>query len=265
MKKLKNLKKYSLLFLVILVFIGCKNSEKEDFTSRVNELPYYNEESFTPKWIASNSKKLKSFHKIPDFSLINQNGENITQKTFENKIYVTDFFFTTCPGICPMMTKNMNLVQEAFKNDDTILMLSYSVTPIKDSVKLVESNGVYDFGLQVAENKNIIPNADFSGAVIGSSLSAVSYSQYFTDAGKDTNGVSVVDGTVPLGLTTRALKIDALFGQRINNFTGTNGTSTILTNGDAFSCGIWVYNSDWSTYVSNGGYTIFNIRRKSVS
>ncbi len=134
MRKLKNVKKYSFIVLAILFFIGCKKAKKQDVTSRVNELPYYNEASFTPKWIASNSEKLKSFHKIPDFSLTNQNGDNITHKTFENKIYVTDFFFTTCPGICPMMTKNMNLVQEAFKNDDSILMLSHSVTPTKDSV-----------------------------------------------------------------------------------------------------------------------------------
>lgn len=134
MKKLKNVKKYSFLFLIILFFIGCKNNKKEEFTSRVDVLPYYNEDTFTPKWIDSKSEKLKSFHKIQDFNLTNQNGEKITQKTFENKIYVTDFFFTTCPGICPMMTKNMNLVQEAFKDDDEVLMLSHSVTPNKDSV-----------------------------------------------------------------------------------------------------------------------------------
>ena len=82
MKKLKNVKKYSFLFLSILIFIGCKNSKKEGFTSRVDELPYYNEESFTPKWINSKSEKLKSFHKISDFNLLNQEGENVTQKKF---------------------------------------------------------------------------------------------------------------------------------------------------------------------------------------
>ncbi|APZ48135.1 SCO family protein [Polaribacter reichenbachii] len=120
--------------IAFLFFIGCKKQNNKTFTSRVSELPYYNEASFTPKWIASNSDELKKFHKIPDFEFINQNGETITQKIFENKIYVTDFFFTTCPGICPMMTKNMHLVQEAFKNDDTVLMLSHSVTPTIDSV-----------------------------------------------------------------------------------------------------------------------------------
>mgnify|MGYP003652068080 FL=1 len=128
------MKKYSFCLLLIPFFFGCKNMKKVEVASRVDELPYYNEASFTPKWLDKKSDKLESFHKIPDFKLTNQNGEIITQKTFENKIYVTDFFFTTCPGICPMMTKNMAMVQEAFKNDDEILLLSHSVTPTKDSV-----------------------------------------------------------------------------------------------------------------------------------
>lgn len=113
---------------------SCKNAKKKEVSSRVDVLPYYNEASFTPNWLDSKSDKLKSFHKIPDFNLMNQNGDKISQKTFDRKIYVTDFFFTTCPGICPMMTKNMHLVQEAFQNDNDVLMLSHSVTPTKDSV-----------------------------------------------------------------------------------------------------------------------------------
>ena len=103
-------------------------------SSRVDALPYYNEASFTPKWITSNSDALKAFHKIPDFSFTNQNGENITQNTFKDKIYITDFFFTTCPGICSMMTKNMDILQQEFINDDSVLLLSHSVTPTIDSV-----------------------------------------------------------------------------------------------------------------------------------
>ena len=133
MKKLQRIKQTSLLIFFLALFYNCKNTKKEE-VSRVEVLPYYNEASFTPKWINPKSVALKSFHKIPDFSFTNQDGKNITQKTFENKIYVTDFFFTTCPGICPMMTKNMYLIQEAFKEDETVLLLSHSVTPVKDSV-----------------------------------------------------------------------------------------------------------------------------------
>lgn len=153
MKKLQKIKKYSFLLLLIPFFYGCKNSKKKEVVSRVDELPYYNEASFTPKWIETKSDKLKLFHKIPDFSLNNQDGKNITQKTFENKIYVTDFFFTTCPGICPMMTKNMAMVQEAFKNDDEVLMLSHSVTPTKDLVPQLKQ---YALDKEIGNNWHLV-------------------------------------------------------------------------------------------------------------
>ena len=134
--------------LLIVIIISCKNKEKEEFSSRVGTLPYYNDASFTPKWIGSKNDELSSFHKIPNFELINQNGEKVTQKTFENKIYITDFFFTTCPGICPMMTISMLKLQEEFKIDTAVLFLSHSVTPTIDSVpKLKEyalDNGIMD-------------------------------------------------------------------------------------------------------------------------
>lgn len=96
---------------------------------------------------------MASFHKIPDFSLTNQNGEIVSQKTFENKIYVTDFFFTTCPGICPMMTKNMHLIQEAFKDDDKVLILSHSVTPTKDSVPQLKTYAIEN---EVGKNWHLV-------------------------------------------------------------------------------------------------------------
>ena len=76
----------------------------------------------------------KKHHKIADFELINQNGETITQDTYENKIYVADFFFTTCQTICPIMTDQMARVQIEILNDDEVMLLSHSVTPEIDSV-----------------------------------------------------------------------------------------------------------------------------------
>jgi len=134
MKKLKKTGNRNFLVLLILVAISCKNNKEETVSSRVANLPYYNEASFTPKWIATKSDVLKSFHKIPNFSFTNQDGKNITHKTFEDKIYVTDFFFTTCPGICPRMTKNMDIIQQEFIKDSSVLLLSHSVTPTIDSV-----------------------------------------------------------------------------------------------------------------------------------
>jgi protein SCO1/2 len=147
MRKLQ--KMLNRFFLLLIVFIiSCNSKKKEEFSSRVNTLPFYNDASFTPKWIGSKNDELSSFHKIPNFELINQNGEKVTQKTFENKIYIADFFFTTCPGICPMMTLSMLKLQEEFKNDTAVLFLSHSVTPTIDSVsKLKEyalENGIID-------------------------------------------------------------------------------------------------------------------------
>ena len=65
----------------------------------------------------------------------NQNGRIITQEFYNDKIYVADFFFTTCPTICPIMTENMSYVQEKIKNDSDVLLLSFSVTPEIDSVE----------------------------------------------------------------------------------------------------------------------------------
>lgn len=97
-------------------------------------MPFYNEASFTPRWLSSLDTDLDDFHSIPDFNFINQDGRVVNQNTFKNKIYVADFFFTTCPGICPKMTANMSVVADKFKNDTTVLFLSHSVTPSIDSV-----------------------------------------------------------------------------------------------------------------------------------
>ena len=154
MKLLLERKKYKvfLLFLFVITISCRKEIKKENSkvveTSRVEYLPYYNEESFTANWLIPGTKEELEFHKIPDFSLTNQLGENISHKTFENKIYITDFFFTTCPGICPQMTGNMFKIQEEFKNDNEILLLSHSVMPKTDSIsalkKYAKYNGVID-------------------------------------------------------------------------------------------------------------------------
>ncbi|WP_298327657.1 SCO family protein [uncultured Dokdonia sp.] len=142
-----------LVLLAITSFTSCNQEVKKENvkvveTSRTEYLPYYNEKSFTPNWIVPRSEEEKDFHKIPDFTLTNQLGETITQKTFDNKIYVTDFFFTVCPGICPQMADNMFKVQEAFKDDPNVVLLSHSVMPTSDTVevlkKYAENNGVID-------------------------------------------------------------------------------------------------------------------------
>ncbi len=120
--------------------IGCQKSATED--SRVTTLPFYKEATFTPYWLANNSDSLANFHQIAPFRLTNQNGRTITEKTFANKIYIADFFFTSCPGICPKMTKNMGIIQDAFIEDGDVLLLSHSVTPEFDSVSVLKNYAI---------------------------------------------------------------------------------------------------------------------------
>ena len=135
MKKL-NIKYYGII--ITLLLLSCKNNKAQKL-SRVDVLPYYQDASFTPNWLDKDDDILKDFHKIPNFNLVNQNGETITENTFNNKIYVADFFFTTCPGICPKMTTNMTVLQDEFIKDDEILLLSHSVTPSIDSVAVLKN------------------------------------------------------------------------------------------------------------------------------
>lgn len=78
------------------------------------------------------------YHTISAFGFINQDSVEITEKTFEGKIYVTDFFFTTCPSICPKMKQQMLRVYEKYKDDDRILLLSHSISR-EDSVPVLKA------------------------------------------------------------------------------------------------------------------------------
>lgn len=127
------------VLLLFLICLGCKDAKTK---SMVANLPYYKDESFTPYWLERGSEEEKNFHSVSNFSLTNQEGENITDATFSGKIYVTDFFFTSCPGICPRMTANMKEIQEAFLNEEKLLLLSHSVTPEKDSVPALKNYAI---------------------------------------------------------------------------------------------------------------------------
>ena len=126
-----------------MYLITCKNAPESTVQSgsRVDTLPFYKEATFKPFWFASNANELEDFHKISPFELINQDSVKITDKSLNNKIYVADFFFATCPGICPKMTDNMKLLQDAFINDDDVMLISHSVTPNHDTPEVLRNYG----------------------------------------------------------------------------------------------------------------------------
>ena len=128
--------KTAILGVILSVLLGCKTKKAIDKTTT---LPFFNSAMFTPEWISETSENYASIHKIGAFEFTNQEGKLVTNKTYEGKIYVADFFFTSCPGICPILTKNMRRLQDIFKNDPVVALLSHSVTPSKDSVSVLKA------------------------------------------------------------------------------------------------------------------------------
>ncbi|WP_339699596.1 SCO family protein [uncultured Marixanthomonas sp.] len=124
-------------------------------------LPIYQPNDVTAELVDTTVQHVKKYHKIADFSLTNQNGQTITQKDYKDKIYVADFFFTTCQTICPIMTDHMVKIQEKVKNDPEIMLLSHSVTPKVDTVaqlkKYALEKGVNDkkWNLVTGDKKEI--------------------------------------------------------------------------------------------------------------
>ncbi len=120
---------------IAVVFAVLRSKKPNDAIT----LPFYNSADFTPEWIVTDVPSYAAIHTIAPFRLVDQEGETVTEKTFAGKIYVADFFFTTCGSICPTMTANMLKLQNAFRDDNEVLLLSHTVTPEIDSVAVLKS------------------------------------------------------------------------------------------------------------------------------
>jgi protein SCO1 len=90
------------------------------------------------------------YARIPDFAFVNQDSQQVTHQTFAGKIYVTDFFFTTCPSICPKMKSQMLRVYEQFRDNPRVLLLSHTIDPRHDTVAVLRD---YAQRLQVSSDK----------------------------------------------------------------------------------------------------------------
>jgi protein SCO1/2 len=120
---------------MLFIFISCDEVSKK-------QLPIHNPTYFNPKLVDKSIRNVNDNHTIKDFNLINQNGIKVSSKDYENKIYVVDFFFTSCPSICPIMTNNMLLVQEEFIKNNDVMLLSMSVTPEIDNVEVLKKYAI---------------------------------------------------------------------------------------------------------------------------
>jgi len=129
---MKNYSRYTIEFLgcAIIAFLSiCEHRSVADAS-----LPFYNTPDFTPVWLKKGDEAFNHVHTIAPFSFTNQLGQTISNKNITGKIYVANFFFTTCQSICPGMMNNLAKVQQTFGNDPRVMILSHSVTPLRDNV-----------------------------------------------------------------------------------------------------------------------------------
>jgi protein SCO1/2 len=105
-------------------------------------LPIYNPSMVNPELVDSTVQYISKYHTIADFSFTNQNDKTITQKEYEGKIYVADFFFTTCGSICPKMTTNLAEIQKEIINNPKVMLLSHTVFPETDNVSVLKKYAI---------------------------------------------------------------------------------------------------------------------------
>lgn len=118
-----------ILIVIVIVFFGCGTKTVE---TKKMLLPVIGE-----KKLAGTDGKDTIYHTIQFFSFVNQYHDTVSEKTINNKIYVTDFFFATCQSICPKMSSQLVHVQNAFKDDNNVLILSHTVNPANDTVEVL--------------------------------------------------------------------------------------------------------------------------------
>ncbi|OHT46563.1 SCO family protein [Flavobacterium tructae] len=153
--------KYRKFFIVLIVFSTVTISLFYSALKPQKTLPIYNPADVNPELVDSTVQYKSKYHTIADFSFVNQNGDTINQKNYEGKIYVADFFFTTCGSICPKMTTNLEDVQKAVLNNPKVMLLSHTVFPEVDSIPVLKAyaikHGVVDskWNLVTGDKKEI--------------------------------------------------------------------------------------------------------------
>ncbi len=169
---LRYLKQFKFFFLALAILSVIIISIIYSILDVEKPLPVYQPNRIDASLVDSTIQHKKKYHTIADFKLINQNGDVITQEDYKDKIYVADFFFTTCQTICPIMTDQMHRIQEDILDDEDVLLLSHSVTPEIDSVEQLKryaiEKGVKDhkWNLVTGDRKQIYDLARKSYLVV---------------------------------------------------------------------------------------------------
>lgn len=132
-------KKYRIFFIVFIILSAIILALFYNALTPKKTLKIFNPADVNPEMVDTTVQFIKRDHTIEDFSFTNQNGKTITQKDYEGKIYVADFFFTTCPSICVPMGENMAWLQEQIKNNPKVMLLSHTVTPDIDTPEVLKA------------------------------------------------------------------------------------------------------------------------------
>ncbi len=133
---MKKITRLGLLLLLLTAFSGSALRAQEVPTAEV-VLPHYTEATLTPRWADGSDEDVSNRHRVGSFKLSNQDGQTVCEEDFSGLIRVVSFFFTSCPGICSTMSTNLGLVQEAFNDDRTVRLVSFSVMPKVDTVSVL--------------------------------------------------------------------------------------------------------------------------------
>jgi protein SCO1 len=133
------------LFAAAILFLPACRQENQQLA-----LPILGEREVVQREVNGKQVSDTLYARIPDFAFINQDSQQVTNQTFAGKVYVTDFFFTTCPSICPKMKSQLLRVYEKFKDNPRVMLLSHSIDPQHDTVAVLRD---YAQRLQVSSQK----------------------------------------------------------------------------------------------------------------
>ena len=192
-------------FLSSVLLFSCAEQKVQTIA-----LPYYNDPDFTPIFI-TNKQAVKDTvtHTISNFSFLNQDSTLVTQQVIENKIHVANFIFTSCGSICPVMTKNMKMVNDTLADDPNVVFLSYSVTPWIDKPyklkKYMASNDIVNSNWQFltgnkADIYKLARQSYFAEEDIGFSKDSTEFlhTEHFILVDKTKRIRGIYNGTLPL-------------------------------------------------------------------
>jgi protein SCO1/2 len=201
------------LFFTLIV-TACQQPEKK--------LPILGERKAVIRRVNGQAVTDTLYHTIPTFRFINQDGSQITDRTFAGKVYVADFFFTTCPTICPKMRTQMLKIFEKYKENPEVMLLSHTINPGHDTVPVLkeyaesigvnsdkwhfvtgEKQKIYEIGQNSYQVKTI--SEDKAGGFM--------HSGAFILVDKQRRIRGLYDGTVPEQVDQLLVDIDVLLAE----------------------------------------------------